>query len=254
MNLELAGKTALITGGSQGIGLGIACRLAEEGCAVRLVGRDPGRLARAAEHLRGHYRVAVSCISADLADMVQLASVFPALADVDILVNSAGAVPRGALLDTDSAVMREAFAGKVFSAIDLCREALRRMPERGGGVVVNIIGLSGDRPNPRSIPTSVANAALIAFTQAVGSVSVDQNVRVVGVNPGLIATERTRSLSDASNPVDGAAYAHLMKSLPMGRMGETAEIADMVAFLASPRSSYVSGTVVNVDGGARFRN
>ena len=254
MQLELAGKRALVTGASKGIGYAIAARLAAEGCTLKLVARDAGGLERAKASLRDKAGAAqVSTHAADLGDRAQLARVFPLLADVDILVNSAGAVPRGGLLDTTADVFRSAFDVKVMGAIDLCREAYRHMAARRSGVMINIIGLSGERPNPKSVPTSTANGALIAFTQAVGCMSADDNVRVVGINPGLIATPRTAGMADAANAVDNNAYSHLLAQLPFGRMGQPEEIADMVAFLASPRASYVSGCVYTVDGGARFR-
>lgn len=253
MELELKGKHALITGGSQGIGHAIARRLAGEGCDVTIVGRDVERLKRAEESLRRDFKVKVASLSADLAQYEQLQRVFPLLRETDILINSAGAVPRGALLETKSEILRDAFAGKVFATMDLCREAQLRMRERNGGVVVNIIGIAGEKPNPRSIGTTTANAALIAFTEAAGAISVDDKVRIVGINPGLIATERTKSLLDKNNAVDSAAYAQLVKTLPYGRMGEPDEIADLAAFLASPRASYISGAVFTVDAGSRYR-
>lgn len=253
MDLELAGKTALITGGSKGIGFAIADRLAAEGCAIRLVARDPAVLDSARSRLLAAHKVKVEVHAADLGDRRAIESVFPLLAGTDILVNSAGAVPRGTVADVSAERFRAAFDVKVMGAIDLCREALRLMAARRSGVIVNIIGLAGERPNPKSIATSTANAALIAFTQAVGAASVDDNVRVVGVNPGLIATERTAGMVDPANAVDSKAYQHLLRSLPLGRMGRPEEVADMVVFLASARASYMSGTVYTVDGGARFR-
>jgi 3-oxoacyl-[acyl-carrier protein] reductase len=254
MDLELAGKRALVTGGSKGIGYGIARRLLAEGCKVKLVARDAAALDKArAALVEGQRGAEVTAHAADLGDRAHLARIFPLLAEVDILVNSAGAVPRGKLLDTSADVFRAAFDVKVMGTIDLCREAYRHMSARRSGVIVNIIGLSGERPNPKSVPTSTANAALIAFTQAVGCMSADDNVRVVGINPGLIATPRTAGMTDPGNTVDNTAYNHLLASLPFGRMGKPEEIADMVAFLASARASYVSGSVFTVDGGARFR-
>lgn len=254
MELDLSGKCAMVTGSSKGIGFAIARRLLAEGCNVKLVARDPADLEKARAALVEGQRGAIATAHpADLGDQRHLEQLFPLLTDVDILVNSAGAVPRGKLLDTTAEAFRAAFNVKVMGTIDLCREAYRHMSARRSGVIINIIGLSGERPNPKSVPTSTANGALIAFTQAVGCISADENVRVVGVNPGLIATPRTASMSDVNSTVDRKAYDHLLSSLPFGRMGRPEEIADMVAFLASPRASYVSGCVYTVDGGARFR-
>lgn len=254
MDLQLMDRRALITGASKGIGYGIAARLAAEGCALTLVARDPAGLDKAAAALKAmHPGLDVSTVAADLGHRDQLGGLYPRLSSVDILVNSAGAVPRGQLLDTTAEQLRAAMDSKGFGTIDLCREAYRHMRARRDGVILNIIGMSGERPSPKSVPTSTVNAALIGFTQAVGALSPDDNIRVLGLNPGLVATERTAGLMTASSDPHDNAYAHLTSNLPFGRMATTGEIADFAAFLVSPRASYCSGTVYTVDGGARFR-
>ena len=253
MDLELKGKTALVTGGSRGIGFGIAERLAAEGCNLRLVARDAATLAQAKARLESMHPVKVAVHSANLGNQRELESAYSQLDGVDILVNSAGAVPRGSLLEVSAEALRIAFEVKVLGTMNLCREALHRMKTKGAGVIVNIIGISGERPNPKSIPTTAVNGALIAFTQAAGAASVDDNVRIVGVNPGLVTTERTAAMSAPGDGVDQQAYRHLLAKLPWGRMAHPVEIADLVAFLASPRASYISGAIFTVDAGSRFR-
>jgi NAD(P)-dependent dehydrogenase (short-subunit alcohol dehydrogenase family) len=251
MDLQLSGRTALVTGGSKGIGFACAKALAAEGCHVRLVARDKAALVEARDALRAAHDVSVEVLDADLSRLSDslLVDAFP---EVDIVVNSAGAIPRGGLLDVDPGALREGFEGKLMGTIALCRAFYRRMRERRRGVILNIIGISGLRPNPKSIGTSSANAALIALTQALGAESVDHGVRVLGVNPGLVRTGRTASLLNPTQAADKA-YDALLASLPFGRMAEPAEVADLVSFLVSERASYLSGEVISIDGGSRFR-
>lgn len=251
MDLQLSGRTALVTGGSKGIGFACAKALAAEGCHMRLVARDKAALVEARDTLRAAHDVSVEIFEADLSRLSDslLVDAFP---EVDIVVNSAGAIPRGGLLDVDPGALREGFEGKLMGTIALCRAFYRRMRERRRGVILNIIGISGLRPNPKSIGTSSANAALIALTQALGAESVDHGVRVLGVNPGLVRTGRTASLLNPTQPADKA-YDALLASLPFGRMAEPAEVADLVSFLVSERASYLSGEVISIDGGSRFR-
>ena len=253
MDLELHGRTALVTGGSKGIGFGIAERLAAEGCDLRLVARDAATLQEAKAKLEREHPVKVAIYAANLGNHADLERAYSLLDGVDILVNSAGAVPRGALHEVSAEALRIAFEVKVLGTMNLCREALSRMKAKGAGVIINIIGISGERPNPKSIPTSAVNGALIAFTQAAGAASVDDNVRIVGVNPGLVTTERTAAMSAPGDGIDQLAYRHLLAKLPWGRMAHVVEVADLVAFLASPRASYISGAIFTVDAGQRFR-
>jgi NAD(P)-dependent dehydrogenase (short-subunit alcohol dehydrogenase family) len=122
-----------------------------------------------------------------------------------------------------------------------------------GGVIINIIGIAADRLNFKSIGTSTANAALAAFTKGMGSESPNDNIRIVGIHPGLVRTTRTEVLLNPTTDADRNAYQNLIKNLPFGRMGETSEIANLALFLASTQAAYMSGEVISVDGGSRYR-
>jgi NAD(P)-dependent dehydrogenase (short-subunit alcohol dehydrogenase family) len=252
-NSNLRGKVALITGGSKGIGFAIAQALASRGCALRLVARDLASLQQAQANITQAHGVEVLIRSADLSQPDSAAAVGDAFPDTDILVNSAGAIARGSLMEIDPAAFRSAFDGKVMSTIMLTRALYPHMCQRKQGVVINIIGIAGEKLNPKSIGTTTANAALIAFTKALGAESVDHGVRVVGINPGLIRTGRTAGLLNPQTEQDRSAYATLLNNLPYGRMGEPAEVANVAVFLASDAAKYVSGEVVSVDAGSRYR-
>ena len=173
---------------------------------------------------------------------------------MNILVNSAGAMGRGSLFDIDPVQFRDAWEGKVMSTIFLTRHIYPFMAKNpDGGVIINIIGMAAERLNFKSIGTSTANAALVAFNNALGSESVNENIRVVGISPGLIRTARTQGILNPKTEIDRKAYEKMVSNLPFGRMGEPSEIADLAVFLASNSGKYISGEVINVDGGARHR-
>lgn len=253
MDSGLKGKVALVTGGSKGIGFAIATALAEQGCALRLVARDLASLEEAQRALKKEFPVEVLIKAANLSIPGSTDEVAKAFPETDILINSAGAVARGGLLDLDPNGFREGFEGKVMSSMMLSRALYPNMVAKKYGVIINIIGIAGEKLNPNSIGTSVANAALIAFTKAFGAQSVDQGVRVLGISPGLIHTPRTDNLLHPKTDVDRQAYAKVMANLPYGRMGHPKEVADLAVFFASDAAKYISGDVLSVDAGTRFR-
>jgi NAD(P)-dependent dehydrogenase (short-subunit alcohol dehydrogenase family) len=259
MNLELTKKSVLITGGSKGIGFACAESFAAEGCHVTLAARDVHSLEAAQLRLKKTYpHVKIDICVADLSsseDQVRLAQM---AGDYDILVNNAGSNPSGTLTETTEEDWRRSFDLKVFGYVNMTRLACQAMQKKNRGVIVNVIGFAGERLMAGYVIGSTANAGLIAFTRAVGSQSTNYGVRVVGVNPSLTATDRGEKLlkiwaeKDPSKILTESDVLASM-NLPFGRMATSAEIADAVVFLASARASYISGVVLNVDGGAAFR-
>jgi NAD(P)-dependent dehydrogenase (short-subunit alcohol dehydrogenase family) len=253
MELRLEGRRALITGGSKGIGLATALTLAEEGMDLVLVARDAANLEAAAEAVRGRRQVVLTTISADLASEAEVVRVAEAAGPVDLLVNNAGAIPPGGLAQVDNATWRRAWDLKVFGFISLCRQVYPAMAARGGGVIVNIIGSAGEKFPPGYIAGAAGNAGLMAFTRALGHASQKDNIRVVGINPGSTATERMEMLQRfraRDEFGDEGRWTEYAAAAPFGRFGTPDEIAAAVAFLASPRSGYTTGTILTIDGGA----
>ena len=253
MDLHLAGKRALITGGSKGIGRATAEILAEEGVDVVLVARDPVALAEAAAAVRVRRQVQVQTISADLSSDAEVRRVAAEAGAIDILVNNAGAIPPGNLLQVDNDRWRAAWDLKVFGFIALCRAVYPAMAAHKSGVIVNVIGAAGETFPAGYIAGATGNAALMAFTRALGHASQKDGVRVVGINPGATETARQEMLlrhRAKENLGDAERWRDLMAPMPFGRMGLAAEIGAAVAFLASARSGYTTGTILTIDGGA----
>jgi short-subunit dehydrogenase len=191
MDLGLNGRSAPITGGSLGIGFAVAQTLAAEGCSlVHLVARTAADLDKCAASLVADYGVEVVTHALDLSDSENIIQLGRNCADVDIVVNNSGSVRRGDLLKLDEGTWRKAWDLKVFGYISLTREIYRAMRDRKGGVIMNIVGNSGLHPNADYIATGGANAALIHFTESLGGNSWRDGIRVVGINPGPVTTER----------------------------------------------------------------
>lgn len=251
MDLGLAGKRALVTGASRGIGFAVAMALAAEGCDVALAARDVARLKSAVKTIRAQHRVGVTSHATDLAVAGRQQALLEVVGDIDILVNNAGAIPPGDLASVDDETWREAWELKVFGYINLCRMVLPVMVERGSGVIVNVIGAAAVKPQPSYIAGATGNSALVGFTRAIGSTSPRDGVRVLAVNPGLILTDRMEELlRKAAEDRYGNAerWDDLIPTDPPP--GTPEQVADVVAFLASERASHVSGTTLTIDGGA----
>lgn len=256
MDLGLKGRTALVTGGSKGIGFAVAEQLVAEGCNVILVARTATDLEKARASLLRQYAVNVSIRPADLSEESTTRAVAAEFPDVDILVNNAGAIRHGTIEQVDDELWRSYWDLKVFGYINLTRAYYTLMKARGRGVIINIIGAAGERMNAGYIAGSSGNASLIAFTKALGGASPEFGVRVVGVNPGSVLTEKKMITlrKDATEKFgDAERWPELIKSLPFGRTIKPVEISSMVALLASDRSGYTSGTVFTIDGGAAHR-
>jgi NAD(P)-dependent dehydrogenase (short-subunit alcohol dehydrogenase family) len=175
---------------------------------------------------------------------------------VDILVNNAGSIPRGSVEEIDEDRWRHAWDLKVFGYINMSREFFRLMKARGSGVIINVIGNGGEALDANYIAGGAGNAALMAFTRALGGQSASVGVRVVGVNPGPVGTERLIGLMQQAAQTrfgDPSRWRELEKGFPFGRAATVEEIAATVALLASDLSSYTTGTIITIDGGMTNR-
>lgn len=257
MQLGLSDKAVLITGASRGIGAGLAEAFASEGCQrLHLVARSAKGLSETRDRIAAFSAAAVSVQAIDLTEEGAVAKVFREAGDIDILVNNAGAIPGGALDEVDEAAWRRGWELKVMGYVAMTRMAYAAMRKRGAGVIINNIGNGGEVFDPNYIAGTTGNAALMTFTRTMGAFSLDEGIRVVGVNPGPVDTDRIRALlrrRAAASLGSAERHAELAGRYPMGRPAHIAEIADLILFLASERARYISGVVMTIDGGLSSR-
>lgn len=255
MQLDLTGKTALVTGASKGIGLACAEVLAEEGCHLHLAARNGPAMEEAAVALRRH-GVRVTVHAFDLGSTAAMERLAADAGEIDILINNAGDIPAGSLSVVTDQALRAGFDLKIFGYITLTRLYYPRMKAQGGGVIINVIGNSGENWDASYFAGSTGNAALMSFSKAIGGRSLDDGIRVVGINPGPVATDRMikimkRKAIDMLG--DEARWEELFDKYPGKRPATARETADLCAFMASPRAGYITGTVVTIDGGIAAR-
>jgi NAD(P)-dependent dehydrogenase (short-subunit alcohol dehydrogenase family) len=256
MDLGLRGKKALITGASRGIGRACAEVLASEGCDVVIVSRTQADLDATKHKILSQSNVSARTYAMDLSDSKNADELAAECPDIDILVNNAGAIPRGTIAEIDEARWREAWDLKVFGYINMCRRFYALMAARRSGVIINIIGAAGETVQSSYACGSAGNASLMGFTRALGGTAPHDGMRVVGLNPGPVETDRmvTRLRREATAKFgDAERWRELTGHMAFGRAATATEIANMAAFLASGRSGYTTGTIVTVDGGGTSR-
>jgi 3-oxoacyl-[acyl-carrier protein] reductase len=252
MNLELAGKVAAVTGSSRGLGFASARALVSEGCHVLISARGEERLAQAAAELRGcaQHGARVAPVVTDLASVAGVnAFIERAISEfggLDILINNIGLARGADLTATSDADWQEAFDQTLYPTLRASRAAVPHMRTRGGGSIVIVSSIFGREAGGRMTYNAV-KAAEISLTKSLAQQLANDNIRVVGVAPGSILFPGGSWHKRQQADPEGIAE-FVKRELPFGRFGRPEEIGDVVAFLASPRASWISGTTVVVDG------
>jgi NAD(P)-dependent dehydrogenase (short-subunit alcohol dehydrogenase family) len=251
LDLGLAGKVAIVTGGSEGLGRACVERFARSGAKVVACARRKDVLERAVGAIVGTTGAEVIAIPADVTRAADVEAVVDGtvrrFGGVDILVNNAGTSSAAALDQVSDAVWQTDFDLKVMAAVRFCRLVVPLMKQRGGGRIINVTTVGGKAPAPRALPTSVTRAAGINLTKSLAHEYAADGILVNTVCLGLVKSaqwERRAKGGDVESY-----YKEAARRVPIGRVGEASEFADLVAFLASERAGYITGAAINFDGG-----
>lgn len=256
MDLGLSARVVVITGASKGIGLACAFAFAREGAKVVGVSRDLAHL-HAAQHDLQREGLHMDVAAADLRESVAAQMVTDYIENefgpIDVLVNCAGAAKRTPVAELHADAMHASMQAKYFTYMHMIDPVIRHMAARGRGSIVNVVGQGGRQANPLHIGGGAANAALMLASVGYANAYAAQGVRVNVINPGITHTGRVQEGLDAASRASGRGTEELLAEqlaeIPLGRMAEPQEIANVALFLASPLASYVTGAVIPMDGG-----
>ncbi|HEV2121909.1 MAG TPA: SDR family oxidoreductase [Chloroflexota bacterium] len=262
MDLGLRGTTAIVTGGSEGIGYATARALAREGARVVIAARREDALQQAAERIRADLAGGTGEVVPFPTDVSRVEGIerlittaLERFGRLDILVNNAGTSRAGKFESVSDEVWQEDLDLKFFAAIRACRLAIPAMRRSGGGSIVNVLNIGAKQPAAASVPTSVSRAAGMALTKALSKEFAPENVRVNAVLIGLVKSgQHERSWRNRGGEASGSLedfYADMatQRGVPLGRVAEAEEAGDLIAFLCSARATYLTGTAINFDGG-----
>jgi 3-oxoacyl-[acyl-carrier protein] reductase len=252
LELGLAGKVAIVTGGSEGLGRACVERFARSGAKVAACARRKDVLERNMDDIRRSTGAEILAMATDVTHPSEVeafvAATVAQFGGVDILVNNAGTSLAAGFEQVEEATWQYDFDLKVMGAIRLCRLVIPHMKRRGGGRIINVTTVGGKAPAVRSLPTSVSRAAGINLTKSLAHEYAPDKILVNTICLGLVksAQHERRAKGDLE-----AHYREVAekRKLPLGRFGEAHEFADLVAFLASERAAYITGTAINFDGG-----
>ncbi|MGI4861392.1 MAG: SDR family oxidoreductase [Janthinobacterium lividum] len=253
MEVNLAGRVAVVTGGSRGIGLAIASRLVQSGADVALLARRREVLEEARDQLLTNAKGRVHIFPCDVAKADEIAATYQAVMQtygrVDIVVNNAGTSQTGAFASVTDDVWQADLDLKLFAAIRLTRLAWPQMVARRWGRVINVLNIGAKAPKAGSAPTAVSRAAGMALTKVLAGEGAPHNVLVNSLHVGLIESDQwVRKFAASGAESYDEFLADMGKGIPIGRVGTAEEFANVACFLASDLASYVTGTSINVDG------
>jgi 3-oxoacyl-[acyl-carrier protein] reductase len=253
MDVSLAGRTAVITGASKGIGLAIATRFAASGAEVAIVARGREALDEAVKTIGANGRARVAAVQGDVAIPADIQRAYDEamkrFGKIDIVVNNAGTSRTGAFEEITDEVWREDFDQKLFAAIRLTRLVWPQMKERRWGRVINTLNIGAKAPRPRSAPTSITRAAGLALTKVLAGEGAPYNVLVNALLIGFIEADQHVRAAEKAGIALKDYVSERTKDIPLGRIGRAEEFANIACFLASDAGSYITGTAINVDGG-----